>query len=112
MTNEVNQLTFFPFEESPLRGDSTDHGEDLEMAICTPLEKKLNVMTQDDLDRLRETYSFSIGIQARISKEGGTILSTHLGKIAFYEAAFPVGLRLPIHLTIRRILNFYNICPT
>ena len=38
-------------------------------------------------------------------------MSTHLSVVAFYEATFHVGLRLPIHPTIRRILNFYNICP-
>ena len=32
--------------------------------------------------------------------------------MAFYEADFYAGLRLPIHPTIRRILYFYNICPS
>ena len=67
-------------------------------------------MTQDDLDDLRETYSFPVGIQARIPEEGETILSTRPGEVAFYEAVFPAGLRLPIHPIIKRILNFYNIC--
>ncbi|GFZ10970.1 hypothetical protein Acr_22g0003680 [Actinidia rufa] len=44
------------------------------------------------------------------SENGETILFTHPGKVAFYEAAFHVGLRLSIHPTIRRILHFYNIC--
>ncbi|GFZ15638.1 hypothetical protein Acr_25g0000470 [Actinidia rufa] len=39
MTDEVNQLHSSPFEEPPLRDDSSDHGEDPEMAIRTPLEK-------------------------------------------------------------------------
>ena len=105
MTDEVNQLPSSPFEESPIRDDSFD------MATRTPLEKELNVMIQGDLDRLRETYSFPVGIQARISEEGETILSTCLGEVAFYEAIFPATLRLLIHPTITRILNFYNICP-
>ncbi|GFY88901.1 hypothetical protein Acr_06g0008410 [Actinidia rufa] len=61
---------YMNLKRSPLRDDSSHHEEDPEMAICTPLEKELNVMTQDDLDRLRETYSFPAEIQARIPKEG------------------------------------------
>ncbi|GFZ16732.1 hypothetical protein Acr_26g0000020 [Actinidia rufa] len=33
------------------------------------------------------------------------------GEVAFYEAAFQAGLRLPIHPTIREILVHYKICP-
>ena len=49
--------------------------------------------------RLCESCSFRVGIQMRLPK-------------AFYEAAFQAGLRLPIYATLRRILAFYNICPT
>ncbi|GFZ00366.1 ankyrin repeat-containing 2B [Actinidia rufa] len=72
MTDEVNQLPSSPPEDSPPRDETYDHGEDPKMAIRTPLEKEFNVMTQDDLDRSRETYSFP----ARIPDEGETILST------------------------------------
>ena len=68
-------------------------------------------MTQGNLDRLRKSCSFPSGIQARIPKDGETILSTRLDEVAFYEAAFHASLQLPIHPTIRKILNFYNICP-
>ncbi|GFY80522.1 hypothetical protein Acr_01g0003310 [Actinidia rufa] len=50
------------------------------MVTYTPLEKEFNVMTQEDLDRLMETYSVPTGIQARIPDEGETILSTRLGE--------------------------------
>ena len=92
-------------------GCSSDHMEDPGMNTYSPLEKEINVMTQDDLDHLRKTYFFLVGIQVRILEEDKTILSTHLGKVAFYEVVFPASLRLPIHPTIKRILNFYNICP-
>ena len=68
-------------------------------------------MTQGDLNRLRKTHSFLARIQATIPDEGETILSMHLGEVAFYEAIFPASLRFSIHPTIRRILDFYNICP-
>ena len=69
-------------------------------------------MTQDDLDRLRESYFFSYGIQARLLEDDETILSTCLGEVVFYEAVFHADLQLPIHPTIRKILHFYNICST
>ena len=113
MIDKVNQLPSSPKkdppEESPPRDISSDHMEDLGMNTCFPLGKEINVMTQNDLDHLRETYSFPSGIKARILEEGKIILSTRSGEVAFYEAAFPTELRLQIHPTIRIILKFYNI---
>ncbi|GFS41642.1 hypothetical protein Acr_00g0075490 [Actinidia rufa] len=74
------------------------------------LTKETNVMSQADLDKLREKYSFPPGVQLRIPGEGETILSIRQGEVAFYEAAFLAGLRLPIHPTIKRILSHYKIC--
>lgn len=68
-------------------------------------------MTQDDLDCLKEMYSFLAGIQTRIPRKGETILSTSSGEVAFYEAVFSTALRFSIHPIVRRILSFYNICP-
>ncbi|GFS43667.1 hypothetical protein Acr_00g0086320 [Actinidia rufa] len=68
-------------------------------------------MTQGELDCLKESCSFSIGIQIRLPEVDKTIMSTRPGKVAFYEAAFQAGLHLSIHLTIRRILQYYNIYP-
>ncbi|GFS45589.1 hypothetical protein Acr_00g0096950 [Actinidia rufa] len=75
------------------------------------LTKEGNVMTQAELDKLGSTYSFPLGIRLRIPGDGETILSARQGEVAFYEAAFQAGLRLPIHPTIREILVHYNICP-
>ncbi|PSS07223.1 Glyceraldehyde-3-phosphate dehydrogenase, testis-specific like [Actinidia chinensis var. chinensis] len=75
------------------------------------LTKETNVMSQTDLDKLREKYSFPSRIQLKIPGEGETILSIREGEVTFYEAAFLAGLRLPIHPTIRRILNHFKICP-
>ncbi|GFS44210.1 hypothetical protein Acr_00g0089120 [Actinidia rufa] len=69
-------------------------------------------MTQDELDLLRESHSFPPSVQIRLPKEDKTIASTHSGEVGFYEADFHVGLCLPIHPTIRKILYYYNICPT
>ncbi|GFZ06696.1 hypothetical protein Acr_18g0008660 [Actinidia rufa] len=75
------------------------------------LTKETNVMSQTDLNKLREKYSFPSGVQLRIPGEGETILSTRKGKVAFYEDAFLAGLRLLIHPTIKKILNHFKICP-
>ncbi|GFZ10156.1 hypothetical protein Acr_21g0007550 [Actinidia rufa] len=75
------------------------------------LTKEGNVMTQAELDKLGSTYSFPSGIRLRIPGDGETILSARQGEVAFYEATFQAGLRLPIHPTIREILVHYKICP-
>ncbi|GFZ08136.1 hypothetical protein Acr_19g0010730 [Actinidia rufa] len=75
------------------------------------LTKEGNVMSQAELDKLGSTYSFPSGVRLRIPGDGKTILSARQGEVAFYEAAFLVGLRLPIHPTIREILIHYKICP-
>ncbi|GFZ11287.1 hypothetical protein Acr_22g0006850 [Actinidia rufa] len=54
----------------------------------------------------------SFGIQIRLLEADETIASTHPGEVAFYEAAFQAGLRLPIHPTIKRILVYYKVSPT
>ena len=62
MTDEVNQLpASFP-EESPFRDEPSDHEGNPVIDTRTPLEKEFNVMTQGDLDCLRESYSFPSGI--------------------------------------------------
>ncbi|GFZ00652.1 hypothetical protein Acr_14g0002870 [Actinidia rufa] len=75
------------------------------------LTKESNVMSQAELDKLGSTYSFPSGVRLRIPGDGETILSARQGEVAFYEAAFLAGLRLPIHPTIREILIHYKICP-
>ncbi|GFS38022.1 hypothetical protein Acr_00g0055190 [Actinidia rufa] len=67
-------------------------------------------MIQGELNRLRESYSFPAGIQIRLPKVDETIMSTRQSEVAFNEAAFQAGLRLPIHPTIRRISYYYNTC--
>ena len=68
-------------------------------------------MTPEELDLLRETYSFPQGAQIKLPKENETIISTRLSEVAFYEASVPAGLRFLIHPTVKLILIFYNICP-
>ena len=68
-------------------------------------------MTSEDLEHLRESRSIPSSIQIRLPEEGETIISAREGEVAFYEASFHSGLRLPLHPSIRMILHFYNICP-
>ncbi|GFY84519.1 eukaryotic translation initiation factor 2 [Actinidia rufa] len=64
----------------------------------------------DELDRLWESCSFTVGIQMRLPEADETIASTRPGEVVFYEAPFQVGLHLPIHPTLGRILAYYNVC--
>ncbi|GFZ21706.1 hypothetical protein Acr_29g0008680 [Actinidia rufa] len=98
--DETNQSPSFP----PILTNS------LKMDTSS-LTKENNVMSQAELDNLGATYSFPSGVRLRIPGDGETILSARQGKVAFYEAAFLAGLRLPIHPTIRKILIHYKICP-
>ncbi|GFS31889.1 hypothetical protein Acr_00g0019770 [Actinidia rufa] len=54
-----------------------------------------------------------IEAEKRVTEDGGATEEegTGEGEVAFYEVTFLAGLRLPIHPTIRRILNHYKICP-
>ncbi|GFY81287.1 hypothetical protein Acr_01g0010960 [Actinidia rufa] len=80
-------------EESPL------------IAVHPSVEEKTNIMTLEELNALRDTYSFPSGVQVRLPDEGEIITSTRPGEVAFYEAAFPAGLRFPIHPTIRYFIS-------
>ncbi|GFS36232.1 hypothetical protein Acr_00g0044830 [Actinidia rufa] len=77
-----------------------------------PFDRETNTMTQGELNRLRESCSFSVETQIRLPEVDETIMSTRSGEVAFYEASFQASLRLSIHPTIRRILYYYNICHT
>ena len=62
MTDEVNQLPTSPPEESPPRDEPFDHEGNPMVDPHTPLGKEFNVITQGDLDCLRELYSFPFEI--------------------------------------------------
>ncbi|GFZ09245.1 hypothetical protein Acr_20g0010530 [Actinidia rufa] len=81
------------------------------IAIHPSIEEKINIMTLEELNALRDIYSFPPGVRIRLPDEGETITSTRPGEVAFYETVFPAGLRFSLHPTIRLILQFYNICP-
>ncbi|GFZ19428.1 hypothetical protein Acr_28g0001330 [Actinidia rufa] len=62
------------------------HEESSLVAIHPSVEEKTNIMTLEELNALRDTYSFPSGVQIRLPDEGETITSTRPGE-------------------------FYNICP-
>ncbi|GFY87621.1 hypothetical protein Acr_05g0012600 [Actinidia rufa] len=65
------------------------------IAIHPSVEKKTNIMTLEELNALRNTYSFPLGVRIRLPDEGETITFTRPGEVAFYEAAFSAGLCFP-----------------
>ena len=105
VTDEVRQSPRSPMEDQSV-------AEVIPVDNVHPsVTKEHNTMTLEELGFLRETYSIPQGVQLRLPEEGETILSARPGEVAFYEAAFPAGLRFPIPIIIRSILLFYNICP-
>ncbi|GFZ08937.1 hypothetical protein Acr_20g0007450 [Actinidia rufa] len=92
MTIEVTQYPSFPREyPSNNEGDYPDN-EGSSSIDTRPLPKReTNIMTQGELDCLRESCYSSFRIQIRLPKADETITSTHPSKVAFYEAAFKAG---------------------
>ncbi|GFY91216.1 hypothetical protein Acr_07g0014120 [Actinidia rufa] len=70
MTDEVNQSPSSPMEGSPK--------ENPMISIHPSVEEKTNIMTLEELNALRDTYSFPSGVQVRLPDEGEIIItSTH-----------------------------------
>lgn len=107
---QVNIQSMADGSNAKTSSDESPQGILPEVNVPSSPATERNTMTQGDLDRLRESCSFPVGIQARIPGKGETILSAGSGEAAFYEAAFHAGLRFPMHPFIRRMLNFYGIC--
>ncbi|GFS33578.1 hypothetical protein Acr_00g0029410 [Actinidia rufa] len=107
MSNEVNQLPLPPPDESPPRDKLPGRGENPGVDTHSSPATEINIVSQDDLDRLRESYSFPAGVQTRIPEEGETILSTRTSEVTFYEAAFPTGLRR--HLSLNKFRCLYTL---
>ena len=57
-------------------------------AIHPSVEKENNIITPEELDLLRETYSFPLSVQIKLFEENEIILSARPGEVAFYEASF------------------------
>ena len=105
MADEVTQLP------SSLRKDLPSSEVRPSAYALPPIERETNIMTQGELDCLRESFSFPPSIHSRLPEANETIASTHPGEVAFYELAFPAGLCFSILPIIIKILYFYNICP-
>ncbi|GFZ15783.1 hypothetical protein Acr_25g0001920 [Actinidia rufa] len=56
--------------------------------VRSPLEKKTNIMTQEELNDLAGSCLFPARVQTRLPEASKTIMSVHSCKVAFYEATF------------------------
>ncbi|GFS31994.1 hypothetical protein Acr_00g0020300 [Actinidia rufa] len=83
----------------------SDHGEDPRVEVPSSPATELNTMTQGDLDRLREAYSFPSRVRTRIPENGETILSAMSLSLA-QRSEIGVGMALlqgeEFHLSIPR----------
>ena len=84
----------------------------IDVDVRPPPNKETNIMTQDELDHLRESCYFPAGVQTRLSEASKTIMLALPSELALYKVVFQAGLRFPIHPTLRKILAFYNVCLT
>ncbi|GFZ02290.1 hypothetical protein Acr_15g0008980 [Actinidia rufa] len=75
MTDEVNQSPVSPMEGSPPPETNSL------IAIHPSVEEKTNIMTLEELDALREAYSFPPRVRVRLPEEGETITSTRPGEV-------------------------------
>ena len=66
MTDEVNQSP-----ESPMEDPSIPEVNPL-VAIHPSVEKETNIMTPEEMNLLRESYFFPLGVQIRIPEEKET----------------------------------------
>ncbi|GFZ14704.1 hypothetical protein Acr_24g0008940 [Actinidia rufa] len=82
MANEVTQLP------SSLGEDPSSPEGSPSIATPALVERETNIMTQDELDHLRESHSFPLSVQIRLPEDDETIASTRPSEVAFYEAAF------------------------
>ncbi|GFZ21567.1 hypothetical protein Acr_29g0007290 [Actinidia rufa] len=84
MTTKVIQLSSSPGKDfSNNEGSPYNNGGNPSMDTRPP-----NTMTQDELDRLRESCSFPFGIQIRLLEVDETIAATRLGEVAFVRPPF------------------------
>ncbi|GFZ09876.1 hypothetical protein Acr_21g0004750 [Actinidia rufa] len=103
MSAEVTQLPFSPREDPPsLEGSpSTD--------TRPSLEKVTNTMAQGELDRLRESYSISDGIQIRLSKDAGVPRDPKLwntpGQSSFNKSFFNYQIQSDLELTRKQFFS-------
>ena len=93
---------------SSLRKDSSQN--ERSPSIDTRPPPKREKHNDPRLARSPTGISFPTGIQIRLPEADETIVSTRPSEVAFYKAAFQVGLCLPIHPMLRRILAHYNVC--
>ncbi|GFY85350.1 hypothetical protein Acr_04g0000880 [Actinidia rufa] len=100
MPDEINQLPLPPPEESTPRDKLPNQGEKPGVDTHSSPTTEINTMTQENLNRLRESYSFPIGVQTRNPEERKTILSTRTGEVDFYEAAFPTESRVGLGVVL------------
>ncbi|GFY90905.1 hypothetical protein Acr_07g0011010 [Actinidia rufa] len=115
LSPSVNQLPLAPPKESFPRDELLDQGKNLEVDTYSSPATIINTMTQDDLDHLRESYSFPIRVQTRIPEEGETILSTCTGEVPLHlvqESMVRLGVALLQGMAVVLDSRAFQMCFT
>lgn len=70
------------------------------------------VIQEADLDRLRIMYTIPDEFRMIVLGSNERVIAPPPDCVAFYEDAFEMGVRFPLHQFIRDILDFYQVAPT
>ena len=61
--------------------------------------------------KFRDRFQFPEGTRAHLPRKDERACAFAYGKVCFYKAAFPCGLRFPVHPFIMRLLHQLNLAP-
>ena len=59
--------------------------------------------------KFRDRFQFPEGTRAHLPRKDERACAFAYGKVCFYKAAFPCGLRFPVHPFIMRLLHQLNL---
>ncbi|KAF3433427.1 hypothetical protein FNV43_RR24529 [Rhamnella rubrinervis] len=70
-----------------------------------------SVFKSGDMSYLKERFRMPNHVELSVPGPLERADSLREGWVCFYEMAFKIGLRLPLHRIINMVLNFYNVAP-
>ncbi|KAF3442939.1 hypothetical protein FNV43_RR16857 [Rhamnella rubrinervis] len=70
-----------------------------------------SIFKPEDMSYLKERYGFPNNDVLSVPRAGERADSIRDGWICFYDIAFKLDLRLPLHRIINMVLNYFNIAP-
>lgn len=82
------------------------------MAVEDTPEAIESILDGEDLARIREEFNILVSIKLELPGPSKRVTIRSVTRVASYEEAFRVGLRLPLLTIVVELLKWYQICPT